>query len=157
MENMDTILELLRLAGVGVIAGLFSALIANRGHRSKKWWELRVASYQAVIEALSDLNHYFDRKYKAVIENRELTEEYQVELKRIWDESYHKVRKAADSGVFLFSEDVNAALKEFIDLKDTHFDSYFEYLDNNLAVAENCLKTVVASANKDLRVRGKWL
>ncbi len=154
---MDNITELLKLGSVGIISGLFSAYIATRGHRNKKWWELRVAAYQSVIEALSDLTHYYGRKYKAEIESRELSDDYEAELGKFWDDSYHKIRKAADSGVFLFSKDVNAALKEFMDLKNENHDTYFEHLDSNLAVAEKCLKTVVASANKDLRVSDGWL
>ncbi len=154
---MDTFIELLKLGSVGLISGLFSAYIATRGHRNKKWWELRVTAYQSVIEALSDLTHYYDRKYKAEIEHRELSEEYEAELTRFWDDSYHKIRKAADSGAFLFSEDVNRALKEFMNLKNEDHQTYFEYLDSYSSVADKCLKTVVASANKDLRVRDSWL
>ncbi|WP_076407577.1 hypothetical protein [Shewanella sp. UCD-KL12] len=153
---MDTISELLKLGSVGIISGLFSAYIATRGHRNKKWWELRVAAYQSVIEALSDLTHYYDRKYKAEIESRELSDEYEAELGMFWDDSYHKIRKAADSGVFLFSKDVNVALKEFMDLKNESHHTYFEHLNSYLAVADKCLKTVVASANKDLRVSDDW-
>lgn len=154
---MDTFIELLKLGTVGLIAGLFSAYVATRGHRNKKWWELRVDAYKSVIEALSDLNHYFDRKYKACIENRELSDEYEAELNKFWEDSYHKVRKAADSGAFLFSEEVNQALKEFMDLKNESPLDYFEYLDSYSAVAERCLKTVVLSANKDLRIKDTWL
>lgn len=154
---MDTFIELLKLGSVGLIAGLFSAYIATRGHRNKKWWELRVAAYQSVIEALSDLTHYYDRKYKAEIESIDLSKENEAELSKFWDDSYHKIRKATDSGVFLFSEDVNQALKEFMDLKNEDHQSYFEYLDSYSAIADKCLKTVVASANRDLRVRDTWL
>ncbi len=90
---MDTFLELLKLGIVGLIAGLFSAYIATREHRNKKWWELRVVAYQSVIEALLDLTHYYNRKYKAEMENRELSKEYEAELDKFWDESYHKIQE----------------------------------------------------------------
>ena len=153
---MDTFLELLRLVAVGIISGLFSAYIANRGHRNKKWWELRVASYKEVIEALSDLNHYFNQSYKAEIEHREFSDAYKLNLQKVWNDSYNKVRRAADSGVFLFSDDVNRALNEFANVKDEDHDTYFDYLDSNLVVAEKCLKSVVALAKKDLQVEGRW-
>ncbi len=154
---MDTIVELLKLGLVGLIAGMFSAYMTNRGHRNKKWWELRVAAYQSVIGALSDLTHYYDTRYKAEIEYRDLSEEHEIELRKFWNDSYHKVRKAADSGVFLFSEEVNLALKEFIDLKNQNHLTYFEHLDSYSDVADKCLKTVVSSANSDLRVKDTWL
>ena len=154
---MDAIIEILKLGSVGILSGLFSAYIAIRGHRNKKWWELRVSAYQSVIEALSDLTYYYDRQYTAEIERRELGEEDEAKLGKFRDDGYHKVRKAADSGVFLFSEDVNIALKEFMDLKNEEYQSYFEHLDSYLAVTEKCLKTVVSSANKDLRLKDTWL
>lgn len=125
---MDTFIELLRLGAVGVIAGLFSAYIATRAHRNKRWWELRVSAYQSVIEALSDLTHYYERNYRAEIVGQELTDEYKAELDKFWDDSYHKIRRAADSGAFLFSDDVNRALKDFMDLNQEAHQTYIEYL-----------------------------
>ncbi len=154
---MDIVIEFLKLGTVGLVAGLFSAYIATRGHRNKKWWELRIAAYQSIIEALSDLTYYYDRKYKAEIENKELSEERESELRKFWEENYHRIRKAADSGVFLFSEEVNVALKEFVDLRFENHPTYFDHLDTYLAVTEKCLRTVVDLANKDLRVKDAWL
>ncbi len=154
---MDTIGELLKLGLVGIISGLFSAYIATRGHRNKKWWELRVAAYQSVIEALSDLTYYYDKRFRVSLESRELSDEDEKELEKLWDDNYRKVKKAADSGVFLFSKDVNIALKEFMDLKNENHRTYLEHLDHYFFVAEKCLKTVVTSANKDLRISDGWL
>ena len=151
--NIDILIELIKLGSVGVIAGLFSAYIATRGHRNKRWWELRVISYQSVIEALSDLVYYYEKKYKAEIEQYELSDVEKKELNKSWNESYHKVRNASDTGVFFFSKKVNEALKEFIELKNHEHFAYFEYLDSHLAVADKCLKTVVSIANRDLRVK----
>jgi len=154
---MELGIELIKLASVGIISGLFSAFIANKSHRDKKWWELRVSAYQTVIESLSDLVYYFDKKYTAEIEHRDLNDEFEKELSKLWDESFHKVRKAADGGVFLFSEEVNEALQVFMKLGNDHHNTYFEYLDSNLFSAKTCLESVVKSANSDLRLSGTWL
>ena len=154
---MDTISELLKLGLVGVLSGLFSAYIALRGHRKKRWWELRVSAYQSLIEALSDLSYYYGRKFVAEIEGRKVNEEYEKQLKVFWDESYHKVRKAADVGAFLFSDEVNTVLKEFQALDNNNHESYFEYIDSHSGAVDKCLKTVVSSAKRDLKVEGEWL
>jgi uncharacterized Ntn-hydrolase superfamily protein len=154
---MDAIFEILRLGSVGILSGLFSAYLALRGHRNRKWWELRVEAYQSVIEALSDLTHYYDEKFDDEIQRREISQEREAELKQFWDSSYHSVRKAADSVVFLFSESVNQALREFIDLRNEHYKSFFDYIDSHSAVAKKCLETVVGFANKDLRVNDTWI
>jgi len=61
---MDSILELIKLVGAGLIAGLFSSALANKNHRQRKWWELRVTAYQNAIDALSDLIYYSEEKRK---------------------------------------------------------------------------------------------
>ena len=150
---MEIMLELLKLGFVGVVAGLFSTYLANIRHRNQKWWELRVSAYQAVIEALSDINYYYGVEYSAVTENKDLNQKTKNELSEIWNKSYHRVRKAADSGVFLFSEEANSVLKKFINLKNIHHDSYFEYLDTNYTIAEKCLNAMLKAAKNDLKVR----
>ena len=154
---METFIELLKLCSVGIVSGLFSAYIALRVYRNRKWWELRVEAYKTLIEALSDLNHYYDKKYFAETEGRKLSEKNENELGKLWDDSYHKVRKAADSGSFLFSINVNLELKKFMDLEKEDHQTYFEYIDSYSAVTEKCLKAIVASANSDLKIKDTWL
>ncbi len=148
---MDIALELLKLAGVGLVAGLFSSFIANRDHREKRWWELRVASYQSAIESLSDLTYYYNNHWNAEIEQRDMTPEVQEKLRLIWDTSFQKVRRLADSGAFLFSEEANTALKEF--MKEESYDSFFESIDGQLAKAKKCLSSLVSCSKKDLKLR----
>lgn len=155
---MDTIAEILKLLIVGLIAGLFAAYLSTWRHRNEKWWELRANAYTTLIEALSDLNHYYEKNYKALIENRDLTDKYEEELGKFWDSGYHQVRKLSDTGVFLFSDEVNKALKEFIDLKnEKDFGDYYFYIDSYYAGTQKCLKTVATSAKADLKVGSRWL
>ena len=73
---MELTFELIKLAVVGLIAGLFSSIIANKDHRQRKWWELRVSAYQNAIESLSDLVYYYDVHYSATIEYRQLEKNF---------------------------------------------------------------------------------
>lgn len=148
---MDTALELLKLGVVGLIAGLFSSVIANRDHRQRRWWELRVTAYQNAIEALSDLVYYYDRNFSAAIEYRELHEDFKEKLDAYWEESFPKVRKFADSGAFLFSERANAALREL--MKDDDEPTYIEHLDNKLAKAKYCLNELIECSKTDLKLK----
>lgn len=148
---MDGTLELMKLGVVGLIAGLFSSALANRDHRQKRWWELRVAAYQSAIEALSDLVYYYDKHWTAEIRQHELTEEFKAQLSSTWDTSFHKVRRLADSGAFLFSEEANSALTEF--MRDEEAQSYFEHIDMDLTKAKRCLSSLVACSKVDLKLK----
>ncbi len=153
---MDAILELVKLALVGLVSGFFSYYLSGRKHRAEKWWELRVAAYQEVITALSDLYYYFDRNLRIEETGTELTEERKNELKRFWDDGYHKVRKAADAGAFLFSSAAEVALKEFIK-DETHYDTYYEYLDSRSVDTKKALDALVTCSKNDLRLKDKFL
>ena len=148
---IDTALEILKLASVGLVAGLFSSILANRDHRQRKWWEMRVTAYQNAIEALSDLIYYYDRHYNAMIEYRELSDEVKKKLDEHWEQTFPKVRKSADSGAFLFSEEANAALRKLIN-NDTE-QSYEEYIENHLAKARECLNQLVKCSKIDLKLQ----
>lgn len=151
----DALLELFKLASVGVIAGVFSSALANRDHRQRKWWELRVIAYQSVIEALSDLVYYYDKHYSAAIEYRDLPEEIEKKLSAYWEQALPRVRKASDSGAFLFSDKANAALLEFMTDEGTEW--YIEHLDITLSKAKKCLYTLVECSKDDLKLRPSWL
>ncbi len=146
----EIVVDLIRLGVVGLVAGLFSSILANKDHRQRKWWELRVSAYQNAIEALSDLVYYYEKHYNAEIESRELPNEFKEKLDTYWEQAYPKIRKAADSGAFLFSDKANAALREFVDTDDHQ--SYFEYLDDNLCKAQKCLKLLIECSKEDLKL-----
>lgn len=148
--KIEAIIELLKLALVGLVAGLFSYYLSDRKHRTEKWWELRVAAYQEAITALSDLYHYFESHSSIEIAHREISEEKRQELKLFWDNGYHKVRKAADTGAFLFSIEAETALKAFIKSEKEHYDTYFEYLDGRCVDVKKCLDALVSYSKSDL-------
>lgn len=152
---IDLALELLKLGSVGIVAGLFSSVLANRDHRQRKWWEMRVSAYQNAIEALSDLVYYYDKHFNAEIEYRELPEDFKKKLDAYWEHSFPRVRKYADSGAFLFSEEANAALRELMMNDDEQ--TYVEHLDNSLAKARKCLNRLVECSKVDLKLKPSLL
>lgn len=154
---MEMVFEILKLGSVGLIAGLFSSYLANRDYRGRKWWELRVGAYQSAIESLSDLIYYYDRQYDVEIGQRELSEESKKKLDEYWESGFHKIRKSADIGAFLFSPGAHAALGEFMNLNDDPNDSYFEHLDSRLTGAKKCLAKIVECSKTDLKLKPSLL
>lgn len=149
---MTVAFELLKLAAVGLIAGLFASVLANRDHRQKKWWEMRVAAYQSAIESLSDLAYFYREHFIAEISGLAMPQEKQEELAASWNESLHKVRRLADSGAFLFSERADIALRKFVARAYAH--STFDQLNANIDHAETCLRELVERSKIDLKLKG---
>jgi hypothetical protein len=150
--DVSDALEVMKLAGVGLVSGLFATLMASKDHRFKKWWELRVAAYQVVIEALSDLLYCYDRRYIAHIEGRELSEKFERQLEDQREAAFPRVRKAADSGAFLFSDEANAALATFIAATNEDYQMYQDYLDSMQFEAKKCLTKLVELSKEDLKL-----
>lgn len=155
---MNIILEIFKLATVGLIAGWISSRIANRDHRTRKWWELRVDAYKSAIEALSDLNHYYDIEWERAtsIHNGDLSNEESEELESLCRKGYNKIRKSADSGAFLFSSNAEYALREFLKIKEHDFDSIYDYLQSSSFQAKNSLESLVECSKKDLCLKNAW-
>lgn len=120
------------------------------------WWELRVAAYRNAIEALSDLIYYYDEHYNAKIEYRELSPDFQEDLAAYWEQAFPKIRKLADSGAFLFSEEANKALRALVD-HEPGAESYVEYLDSRRAESRKCLDRLVKCSKVDLKLKHGWL
>ena len=151
---MDAIAELFKLIGVGLMSGLFSSWIANKDHRQRKWWELRVLAYQNAIEALSDVIYFYECHMAAEVESREISDEASELLSKKCSESFSKIRKYADSGAFLFSDNVSESLKRFIEPYDAI--NYFDHLDTNLFLVKKCLKEIVECSKVDLALKSDW-
>ena len=142
------------MAGAGLVAGLFTAFIGVKDHRFKKWWELRVSAYQSVIDALSDLSYAYGVRFQAEIENRDLSNERSAELELMIAEAYTRVRKAADSGAFLFSPEANAALDRVRVEWNANYEMYVEAMDGMQHAASQCLKRIVELSKHDLQLKG---
>jgi aminopeptidase N len=144
-------LELLKLAAVGLIAGLFTSMLTSRDHRQRRWWEMRVAAYQSAIESLSDLAYFYREHFISEISGLAIPQEKQEELAKSWNESMHKVRRFADSGAFLFSERADLALRQF--LRRAYLHSTLDQFNANIDHSATCLRELVACSKVDLKLR----
>ena len=103
---------------------------------------------------MSDLIYCYDARFNAAVQSREIHKEFDDRLTAHVREAYPKIRRFADSGAFLFSDEANAALKEF--MADDGSDHYVEALDTNLAKAKKCLATLIECSKIDLRLKRDW-
>jgi hypothetical protein len=95
MDATTLSLELAKMAGTGLVAGIFTAWVAIRDNRFMKWWELRIAAYQSVIDALSDVAYVYDSRLKHENRRAEPNAEVKERLSVLAQEAFIKVRKAS--------------------------------------------------------------
>lgn len=152
MDTASHLLELAKLGAVGLVAGFFTSYLGNKDHRRRSWWEMRVAAYREVIEALSDLVSYSDYHFKAEMRGRELPQEFKTKLEEQWAPARARVRKAADVGAFLFSKEAAAALAEFERRNNEEQDSYIDAVLQSLGAGQVCLQKMVELSRTDLEI-----
>jgi hypothetical protein len=149
---MDILFELTKLGFVGLVAAVFSSYIANRNFRSQRWWERRADAYVHVIEALSDMLDYYNKLIRAALTGKDLSEGREKELDELFQASHVHVRRATDSGAFLFSTRAAEALAELNRYKPERDASYSDYLGESFTAVKTCLDTVVDCSKEDLAV-----
>ncbi len=153
-------MEQLILGGlVGFVGGLFTSWRVFREYRQKKWWELKVEVYRNLIDSFSDLVHYYDVNYDAVIcyQNRSGTNS---EINKRFFDSCQKILRIINSGTFLLSDTAISALKEFANKEtnfDPEYDDWVEYLEKNSVISRKCLETLIECSKNDLKVDSEFL
>jgi hypothetical protein len=152
---MENFLELIKLGGVAVLSGIFSAFLALRRYRHEKWWEMRANAYREGIEALSDLLAHY--KYELNNWQREQTTSDKAFAEIATAQS--NVRKLRDMGAFMFSREAERALSEFVlfEVAEEHIVDPDDIYMPLCKKAEKCLNELVAISKKDLGISGKWL
>ncbi|WP_313038368.1 hypothetical protein [Stutzerimonas nitrititolerans] len=152
---MDIAIELIKIGSVGVLSGVFGAFIALRRYKHEKWWEMRVHAYKTVIESLSDIVAIYEERNKNWEHSPREPENIIQELRV----AREKVRKHRDTGAFLFSNDAEAALTNFVDYQIDYAgvvdpsDIYGPFSQSS----RKCLEKIVALSKNDLAVNGRWL
>jgi len=154
---MDIVLELIKLGSVGVLAGAFASLMANRDHRQQKWWELRIQAYKEVIEALSELLQYFDTYLNATVAKEKLTEDQKNELLDIRKNGFQRVRRAADAGAFMFSTEVEDALNELVSESNISYLTFYDQIYEGWASTRKCLDVLVKCSKNDLQLKSTFI
>lgn len=68
-----------------------------------------------------------------------------------------KIRRLADTGSFLFSDDANNALRKFVEFDVGEISDPDDYYRPLHKEANKCLEKLVSLSKVDLRIRTSWL
>lgn len=145
------------LVGI-VIAGVSSWItvqLSLRRFRTEKWWERKVAAYERVIEALHYSKAFCDAHINAVEEGRDVAKDRDQSLRKHARDASQEIQKVIDVGGFLLSDEAHARLKQYVKQSKvaSNSQSWYEYLEADLAATESCLTDLIRIAKKDLQAR----
>jgi hypothetical protein len=154
---MDALLDLSLKIAVGAatafIASYITVRLSLKRFYSQKWWEKKADAYSAIIESLHHMKRYFGEELDAIYESRELSEDHETELKRKAEKSHDELRKRADMGHFVLSEEAVAQLatfeKKYNEARDA--DSWHDFMEYCWAATDTALNRMRDIAKTDLK------
>ncbi|CAH6840122.1 hypothetical protein NTE12_005301 [Vibrio harveyi] len=152
---MELAIELLKISCIGLVSGVFAALVALKRYKHEKWWEMRANAYRDVISALSDLTHIYDVRNRNWDASSNEPKHVHVEMLN----ARNQVRKLKDMGAFLFSPEAEDALVKFVDF-DVDYSSVVDPGDIYgpfASISRVTLNKIVELSKKDLAISKSWL
>ncbi|MEM8501384.1 MAG: hypothetical protein AAF542_25470 [Pseudomonadota bacterium] len=142
----------------GIIIATVTAIVTVRlsisRFREEKWWEKKVEAYERIIESLHDSQKFSATHLDASYEGREVSEEYDAELRKNSKLANAEILRASDVGGFLLSDEAQDRLqilqKEISSAQDCP--NWQEYLEMDYSATSSCLVDIISIAKKDLKV-----
>jgi len=148
---------------ISVVSAVVSARVtlhyALKRFYFEKWWERKAEVYSSIFEALHHLKNYADHELASekVVEPslRPKVEKVLEELKEKMTTGTAEIRKWADVGAFVISEEAVSALrtlqKELDESITKAFGSAHEHFNLKLSAVNRCLESLRYIANNDLK------
>jgi hypothetical protein len=158
MPGAENDMELLSHLAVSVVGGAIAALLtmwlALKRYYREKWWERKMAAYVAVIEALHHVQRDLDAEYKEEVEGARFNEQHRDGLRQKATTGWTDLRRNADVGEFLFSEETTKALQTFLGKVDgvghDPSSTNLDYVETGIVGIEELLPRIKRLARRDL-------
>jgi hypothetical protein len=121
---------------------------------SQQWWERKATTYSEIVESLWHIvesdRHDYDRFFEYP-DSKETEEERSASIMD-FQKNRNSLKKLADIGTFVISEEVTTILQSYFKKIDSlqSMEDYFNYVDSHYAASKECLNNVRIAALKDL-------
>jgi hypothetical protein len=136
-----------------IVAAIISARLAARRVFQERWWERKERAYTEIVEALHDSIQYYQIAEHEALHGNEHPKE--AEFRQKQTEAYWKIKRAADIGAFVISDEAAQALLELRKKpRATPEDvPWFELFEEECENYQEALKKIRECARKDLKVK----
>ncbi len=146
---------------ISVVSAVVSARVtlhyALKRFYFEKWWERKAEAYSSILVALHHLKNYADNELASekVVEPslRPKVDKVLEELKEKMIDGIAEIRKSADIGAFVISEEAVGALNTLMQELDasTKTQNWHEHLNLRLSAVKKCLESMRYIAKNDLK------
>ena len=140
---------------IAVVTSIITVWLAFKRFRSERWWDRKADAYSAIIESLHHMKRYCEKNIDVLESHRDMSDEERTDLYTKFKEGVKKIEKAKDIGCFIIS---NEAVKQLDLLLQGLYSAegardFYEYLERQLSVINNCLNSICEIAKSDLKVK----
>ena len=139
---------------IAVVSSWVTVQLSLRKFRIEKWWERKADAYASVIEALHNSKEFSEQHLRAGERGREISEDRDAELRVQAKAGSEEIRRVADIGAFLLSDQAMVRMAQLQKEEDEASDTmdWFEYLEGDYQAVSTCLDDIIAIAKADLKV-----
>ena len=145
--------------GVGIVIALITAYVtvrlATQRFRTEQWWTRKADAYKVLLDALHRVKSCDTKYLTELMQGRPFDEQSRSEILKVFREADLEVRKAIDTGSFIFCPEAMEVLRDLSEgLKQAdRAETFDEHLEMELHAVEECLRVLPDIAKKDLNVK----
>lgn len=149
MNTLDnTLITMLTGIFIAVVSSWVTVQLSLRKFRIEKWWERKADAYASVIEALHNSKEFSEQHLRAGESGRELSKDMDAELRVQAKAASKEIRRVADIGAFLLSDQTMGRMARLRKEEDKASDTtdWFVYLEGEWKAVSTCLDDIIAIA-----------
>ncbi len=137
---------------IATFSSFLTFQLSTAKFRSEKWWELKVASYQKILEALHESKLFSSYYLDAHQEGGQVSEEQAKELSAKGKKAHDEIVKMIDVGTFLLSDKAMERLYQYMNESSEAEDvaEFFTHLDKDYQATKSCIDDLILIAKDDL-------
>ncbi len=139
---------------IAIVSSWVTVQLSLRKFRIEKWWERKADAYANVIEVLHNSQEFSVQHLEADEEGREISADRDAELRAKSKAAYAEIRRVANTGAFLLSDQAMVRLARLRKEEDegSNTNDWIEYLEGDWKATSTCLDEIIEIAKKDLKV-----
>jgi len=134
------------------LAAWLTAQFALRRFYAEKVWERKVDAYTAIMEALHEMQRWYDMHWDAEVGDRSLSEEQKAALLNDYQDANRRLERRVESEKWIISDKCVEILGGMQQKLRVSYNSAFEYFDNGAAAINVATRELLPVIRRDLGV-----
>ena len=149
----DSVQQILTAIAIAAASSWITVQLSSQKFRSERLWEKKVSAYERVIEAFHNSKKFDMEHMTAEERGSEIDEERDLELRNLAKVGRDEIRKAADIGSFILSENALKILARYEAETEAapREPTWYEHLSASWSRDHQYMNELIKEAKRDLK------